>query len=426
MVETIVKNPKTNEEYNCNEIVSKLYGIYQKEHGAGVQFNHYIKILESAIEWNDNIEKDIQKLTELIESSGLSSDFERQLNKVKIRSITEDEGYIPITQKYESLYNMRTNEKGISFLNETLDKQTNGISAGTICTIAGTTGSMKTTYAINIAYNALKEGKNVCYISLEESPERLFSKMMSRVSLDIDPSKAIEVSDILNNKLDEKSKEYLFKEVLTYFSNLNGQFALIGENELTSYDFKDIERKLRVIDNYMKENENRKGIELLVIDHIQLLKFANAEKDEKSIMNAYVSFFRKQSLSFLGEDREIAIILLSQVNREGMKYSHNSKNDGGYLLNQIAEASEIERASTYIITTYSDSMAQITKQLKVGALKLRNAQLPVGTIAVPTDGKYYQVGEITIPDIMKYSENDISITDNKSCELMDLDEFCMN
>ena len=49
-------------------------------------------------------------------------------------------------------------------------------------------------------------------------------------------------------------------------------------------------------------------------------------------------------------------------------------------------------------------MIQITKQLKVGAVKLRGSQLPTSTITVYADGAVYQVGDTAIPEQMDYSD----------------------
>ena len=114
--------------------------------------------------------------------------------------------------------------------------------------------------------------------------------------------------------------------------------------------------------------------------------------DPTNVINMYVSFFRQQCLSWLHEKRSIAVILLSQANRDGTNYA--SKHNGMYLVTHVAEASEVIRASSYIISVYTDVGMQFVKSLAVGAVKLRGSQLPQSTINVFADGKYYQVGDI--------------------------------
>lgn len=268
---------------------------------------------------------------------------------------------------------------------------------------------MKTTTALNICYNAVREGKNVVYFSLEETPFRLFEKILSRVS--VDAGVPLSVSDISQDKLDTNDKTNLFNKVLPYLNSLSGDLYIIGEEDLVNYETITIEKKLKEIDELAKwrtlekRGEENHGIDLVVIDYVQLLKYASSEKDEFSVINMYVSFFRRQALSFLNEKREVAVLLLSQVNREGVTYAQ--RHDGRYQMQHIAEASELERSSTYVITVYADATTQLSKLLKIGAVKLRNAPLPMDTINVFADGEYYHVGISPTPTQKEYNISDI-------------------
>ena len=178
----------------------------------------------------------------------------------------------------------------------------------------------------------------------------------------------------------------------------------MGEQDLPSYQLTSLESKFKEVDK-LAQSESGHGIDLLVVDHIQLLKFAQNGLEEHTVINMYMSFFRQQSLSWLHDKREISVMVLSQANREGVAYAQ--RHDGMYLSQHLAEASEVERASSYIVSVYTDPMIQITKQLKVGAVKLRNAQLPADSIVVSAEGEFYQVGDIAIPEQMDYSTDSI-------------------
>lgn len=169
-----------------------------------------------------------------------------------------------------------------------------------------------------------------------------------------------------------------------------------------------------------KQNNEEHGIDLLVVDHIQLLKYAENEKDEYQLINTYVSFFRRLALSFLNKNKEISVILLSQANREGLAYAQ--KHDGAFFMQHVAEASELERASTYMISTYTDATLQMSKILKIGVLKLRGAALPMGTINIFADGEYYQVGDALTKEQQKYNIGDI-MTSPEINGLPNLDEI---
>lgn len=346
-------------------------------------------------------------LADDIRTQGLTSEIVEQIYRyTSLVEVSSD--YSPITKTFKDVYEQQAVMNGISLLCPDLDKTTGGLYPGTLCTVAGGPGSMKTTYTSNIIMNALKEGKNVLYLSLEEPPMQLYEKWLSRTSVDC--GKHIAHQDIKQKKLTDEDKNTLFTVVDKAFNDLQGKAYLVGEQDLSNYDLTTLEAKFKEVDK-LAQSETGKGIDILVVDHIQLLKYAVTGMQENAVINMYVSFFRQQSLSWLHEKKEISVILLSQVNRAGMDYAQ--KHNGMYLMQHIAEASEIERASSYIITTYTDAMSQVTKLLKVGAIKLRGAQLPLDTINVFADGEYYQVGEATPPEQQDYSASDIFSTSSQ-------------
>lgn len=327
--------------------------------------------------------------------------------------VKSDGTYTPVTKSYLDMLDSHIEFDGIPFLCPELDKRTGGIAKGTICTVLGASGSMKTTTVVNICYNAVKLGKNVAYLSLEESPFQLMNKLMSRVSFDL--GKQLPVKAITQDQLTDQEKKTLKEEVYPHFMNLKGNFYIIGEEDLGDYNLSTLEAKLKEVDELAKKDSNEKnpedtdhGIDIVVVDHIQLLKFADAYKDEFSVINTYVSFFRQQSLSFLHQKRQTSVILLSQANREGIDYA--AKHNGAYKMQHVAEANEIERSSSYIISVYTDAMSQVSKLIKMGAVKLRGAPLPMDTVNVYADGEYYMVGETSTPEQREYSAEEIGIS----------------
>ena len=55
-----------------------------------------------------------------------------------------------------------------------------GLLPGSICSIIGTYGTGKTTFSLEFAWDGLKKGENVIYISLEEREERIISYMQQK------------------------------------------------------------------------------------------------------------------------------------------------------------------------------------------------------------------------------------------------------
>ena len=92
---------------------------------------------------------------------------------------------------------------------------------------------MKTTYSSNIAFNAIKEGKNVLYLSLEEQPLQLYCKWLSRASVDI--GRPLEAQAIIHHELNDKDKAKAEKILSfdTIFNTLKD--CLSGNIKLTEF-----------------------------------------------------------------------------------------------------------------------------------------------------------------------------------------------
>ena len=65
---------------------------------------------------------------------------------------------------------------GINHLDALLE---GGLHKGELCLIAARSGIEKTTFAMHIAGNIAKEGKKVCFISLEMSEDRKSTRLNS-------------------------------------------------------------------------------------------------------------------------------------------------------------------------------------------------------------------------------------------------------
>ena len=151
-----VIDPETNQRYNGGDILKEIAkALYTKNYKSFLQ---NMELLRSCIIWVDTIEKQLERLFSIFNKDGFSKSLNDQIDVVLSYLDKEVKKYNYFIDSYEKLYLDQKDETGLSFLCPALDKITGGVQSGTIFTIAGGPGTMKTTYAVNLAYNAIQNG----------------------------------------------------------------------------------------------------------------------------------------------------------------------------------------------------------------------------------------------------------------------------
>ena len=332
----------------------------------------YIRLYIASIK-NNFISRELFKLSNEVKTTGMNELIITKLNnlsKSDVISIPYKDISKEILQKYEQKAASDDLLTGIKLI----DEDSGGLHKGALTTILGYAGSFKTTWAINISYNAIHKAKNVLYLSLEVSKEDIYYDLLSRHSFNNNFKYHIEHSDLKHKKLNNEEFKYLSENIYPDLLKAEGKIYIVDETELEAYSVYSLESKFAEIERLAIE-ETGKGIDLFIIDHAQLLKFDSNAKNagnETSVLNNYISFFRKSVLNWCKTGKQIAGLVLSQASREGWKEA--VRNEGRYRLTALAEANELERASSLVLSTYcSDSLKQV-KAAKVQILKNRDGQ----------------------------------------------------
>lgn len=390
----------------CNSLKSKPSLQLLKEKFPTLNFDNiqpvkYEQLLEKIkLEIANLTKKDksyqLMNLSNKVNNEGLTSEvMDELLNMSKVE--VSDIEYKNIFDNLEEIYDNASLVSGIKTGIVQIDDRTGGLQPGTFNCLAGFAGAGKTTAAVNICYNAIKEGKNVCYITLEVPKVDMGYNFLSRHSFETKFKKPISHSDIKKKSLPKADKEYLFNDVIKDFNeNLSNHLFILDETDFNSYTFRAFETKIKECDAVSFE-KNGSGIDLLVIDQAQLLKFGggiSSAGSETSVINLYVSFFRQQAINFIHSKRPCTVLMLSQINRDGFNYA--SKHEGRYTLTNLAEANELERASAMVIALFTDESLKASKQVSIQLLKSRNGETIQDPVLSFMDPVYYVFGsEVT-------------------------------
>ena len=222
----------------------------------------------------------------------------------------------------DSIEHLVKNKGGITGLSTgfpTLDRMTSGLHEAEMFVIAARPSMGKTAFAMNIAEHvALDAGKAVAVFSLEMSAQQLVQRLLcSHARVD---SKALRDGFIGNREMGNIGKAA---------GDLSK--AKIFVDDTAGLDILALRAKARRL-------QKREGIELVVIDYLQLLRSPSKRAQEnRQIEIAEISY----GIKALAKELKIPVIVLAQLNRNPESRTGESK--GRPRLSDLRESGTIEQ-----------------------------------------------------------------------------------
>lgn len=313
----------------------------------------------------------------------------------------------------EEIYDNFVERKPILTGIKELDENEIDFAKGELTTLMGATGGFKTTFMTNLAYNKIKEGRNVAYLSLEIPKVDMYFNLLSLHSTDNKFSVHIPHSEAKRSSLTAEQKKVLFTDVYDDFKQYKKYFALIDSKDIGLNSFSNYTKLLNNIDKKFVK-ETGVGVDIVIVDNIQILKNNTETMGNNSyeVVSRWIDYFRRNTINFLGTDRTIATFVVSQVSRKGQEDSE--RRYGKYSLNALADSAEIERQSANVFSIKTD-YTMFTSEMVFSMHKHRNVKLNDKSIHIKITPEYYAFKQVCDSDI------DI-LTDNKN-DLIEFDKL---
>ena len=210
-----------------------------------------------------------------------------------------------------------------------IDDKLNGLSKSDLIIIAGRPSMGKTAFALNVLLKFCERNAklNALFFSLEMPPDQLYFRLVAMES-DIPISK-LKYDNVYND--DEIALKY--GEGLSRVTTKNINIA--DTSSLTLFELKQI----------AKAQRDSKGLDLIVVDYLQLLTGENKRGQNKQQEVSEISRVLKQ----LARELNIPIIALSQLSR-----SVESRSDKRPMLSDLRESGAIEQDADIVMFLYRD------------------------------------------------------------------------
>ncbi len=194
-----------------------------------------------------------------------------------------------IQEAYDNIQKRTATPEIVSGI-EVIDKFIHGLTKGHLITIAARPSQGKTSLATQICNTVCDSGRSVAFVSLEMTKEQILERMFCQ-AMDVNANDLW----IGNITPDIKTKMDTYKHVMRNY-------------------------KLLIIDQYCREESELKNLfeylpeppDVLFVDHLQHIRGKDSRRSERETVAEYVRTLKEHAIK-----KKIAVIALSQINREG-------------------------------------------------------------------------------------------------------------
>jgi replicative DNA helicase len=229
----------------------------------------------------------------------------------------------------EKLYDRKEQITGVPTGFNDLDNMTSGLQGGDLVIIAGRPSMGKTAFCLNLVeYASMHASEPVtsAIFSQEMGKEQLVQRLLCSVA-------RIDASRVRNGKLAQSE-----------FPTLVNAAGVIAEAPI----FIDDTPAITVLELRAKArrlHQTEKGLGIIVVDYLQLMRGNNPESRQQEISEI------SRSLKALAKELNVPVIALSQLNR-----SLESRTDKRPILADLRESGAIEQDADVIMFLYRESV----------------------------------------------------------------------
>ena len=213
-----------------------------------------------------------------------------------------------------------------------LDDKLGGLHQSDLVIIAGRPSMGKTSLATNIAFNAAQNIQNngkkssVAFFSLEMSSEQLSTRILSEQA-------RIGSNDIRRGRISDEQ----FDQFLETSKNISELPLFIDETPAIS---------IAAMSNRARRIKRLHGLDLIVVDYIQLMKGSFNNKDGRVQEISQIT----QGLKAIAKELGVPVLALSQLSRQV-----EQRDDHKPQLSDLRESGSIEQDADVVMFVYRES-----------------------------------------------------------------------
>lgn len=246
-----------------------------------------------------------------------------------------------------------------------LNRKINGLKKEELIILAARPAVGKSAFAVQLALNVAgvrkrsEEKKSVAFFALEMSNDQLTSRIVANVA-------DIEAGKLHTGRLDS-SEWASFRTAVDALENVK-----IYLDDSTTTSVGDVRSKCRKL-------KQSSGLDLVIIDYLQLLKSSSRDEKRKAVRQEEVSEISRM-LKQMAKELKIPVIALSQLSR---KLEDRGDNDKRPKLSDLRESGSLEQDADIVMFLHSEDKYERDESKHTGVVELivgKNRQGSTGTI----------------------------------------------
>lgn len=318
--------------------------------------------------------------------------------------ISTNKGEFPIlysdefSEIVESLITGSSAQQKISTGIHTLDGFLNFIRCTELVVIGARPGMGKTSLALNIFFNAIKNGVKSLYFSAEMPREEISKKVLNLIF-----DRNVEGVGLQNMGID--ISEYEKEKIVDFTKQVYNSFSFVDKPFLSLEDIrryvKDYNFNERVKAKRLGLSDEDTGVKIIFIDYLQILDCSSAnpmanETDKIAKIT--------KALKGLALELNLAVVLMSQLNRENTKQA-----DKRPSLSQLKGSGAIEQDANKIILLHREhyyvannqSVSDTFKEALEGVVEIivdKNRGGQTGSCLLKWEGSTQKIDEFEFGD----------------------------
>ncbi len=242
-----------------------------------------------------------------------------------------------------------------------LDYKTGGLQKSDMVILAARPSMGKTSFALCVARNAAKKDHKVLIFSLEMNKHQLSQRLMAMEA-------GVDAQKLRTGDLDGED----WKKITTTVDSL-------GQADITIDDTPGL--SLMEIKNKCRRQKIERGLDLIVIDYLQLMNYQGKAESRQQEVSAL-----SRALKQLARETDCPVLVLSQLSR-----ATETRNDHRPILSDLRESGAIEQDADVVLFLYRDEVyhpddTEAPGECEVIIAKQRNG--PIGKVDVIWQDRY--------------------------------------